>query len=514
MQVLLLTRKSAAAILFGEVSTTTLHICLDIAVAYLLGNNPNGALMHITEAKSILNSLVEDSSTKTHLHAKTLFAEAVATLNTDYSRSQAVCRNAINVAERLYTDESGLGWYRLLDALVTCQPSGEHQSLFDKCDEYLQHCSWSHSCWILVPLLRQHCEILRRADVELRAPAVAQARKRLLTAVQNAATKADLQLIEKQLRADVSAIDEKARVLKLTVVRQADHICGICELWLQRSLKGAEGVASMAGLVAVVGARAAHRVERLELARRFAYCAEVLLAPRLGAAHPLVALNRISLGSPKLFRASSTMFALIRTCSQLDICPPPLPDAISASVDALATTISDAVVIALLEETLEAILSKDTATSREFGPLLSCIAALKSHYDTNVDGERALMMLAMWADVLQDFLGPQHPLTLAKVDEFVKSRRVIFPPRFSPGGGVLPLLTTVNIQCDTDDAQVYIAFNGDTPVNADGVNSSERSPGSITLDKVGSIVVKAIAFRGDGKSQCIEARFMVTNSTL
>lgn len=504
--VLLKIKHAACIVAYGEASIASAQIHLDFALSYARAHGISSAMAHIKEGLTSLDSLTSAHSARAHLRAKLLFAESLLLLGKDPRLAGIRAKGAVAEAEKVYTLDNGLAEYRQLRVICDGIEEGSELSL-ESVD----------GLWARVLLLQVHCGILSRADKSLRAPAIPNSRRKLLELIKLATTKEDLDRIEGNLRADVLAADEKSKKCKYAVVGQCDKIVDLSQRIFRDSLSILRGapsgtsnklVFSACCCVAVIAARAALRVQRYDACRRFASAADALMINQLGIRHPLVILNRVTLASTQLFHGKSAVSEVRRAISQLSSWPQTAHSHPMCNDEAIDMPAEPSRVFTMLEESLKATMEAESPVGRDFGTLLSCISALHAHYTSENDA-RARLMLALWTDALADFLGPRHPLTLSKITEYNLGRNDLAPPRFRPSGGVCPILTNVEIDCESPDCEIFVTFDGDTPSATGKSASSIQCLGSVVLDRLGTVVLKAATFRGGSRSTVVEARFVV-----
>ena len=517
---LLVVRQCATKFMFGQWSLDAAHAELDLALVYVRLANHDMGFKHATEGLSILRQVETHSSVREQLRHKFEFALGTCLILKGEFPSATVQAAKAQAHSHIIQSEREQRWSNLLYLQALAGEKGAHTTLLDACDLVLaeEGSSSGDPLWAYIPILHIHVHLLHRTDEELRSPCVAASKKRLIEAVRGASTKAQLQAVDAMIAQDVVHLQERSKTLHQTLIRQAEHIVHLGRLWLERVLgQSIDSSVPLVGVVALVVCRSASLVGRVEDARVFGEVARKALADQLGPSHMLHIQAAIdSTVPPEVFQGVVGIASLRSTVGGLlsgRIGEETVKQLLAALTkqkdpDESGDLEGEGSQVDILEGCLSNIFAQDVAACRELGPIIACSSALQAHYAARRSADE-VKMLALWADALADLLGPHHPHTLQKLEEFVEKRQRTPAPRFTPAWGVRTLLSSVSLTCDVADADIYVSFDGDAPVEDAGVNTSVRYDGPIFLDRLGRVTMKAVAVADGRRSAVVEARFSV-----
>lgn len=513
----------------------------DLAVCLLMSNQPELALEHIEQARTILHSVVGDTQV---LKYKLDLAESVALLRLKEPQSDAAVRRVrramkgfVSCNPKLADDKATVSPqllpFHFVHLCALLAQGHDHQEALDQRElclcccknRHSEGCDWSDVVHVQVAFVVAHMEILANVCAELNTQAVTGAHEKVLEELRLVTTEEQASSLRQKLENDLSQLDEKREKLRLTLVRQVEMVIE-CSTAAIRSTLGARGTMTrqrlwLAGLISFCTARACWAGERLSEAQKFFDLAHETFKSVLGEDSNMTLQAQYDLSLVLLRGDMNKAFARVKDPMQPSLATDnsEVSPSMLANARRLADTLNcneeddDEDATSKGIERVECLLP---SLRQRFGDASSQVHAATlalegAHRRSGQSGKHATA-LALLCDIYATTLGPTHPKTLSKVRDFANVRNRVHAPLFSPSWGVHPLLTRVDISCATSGAVVYFTTNGGHPSADIGINQSTRYVAPIVLDRIGHFVIRAFSEKDGKRSGIVEARFSVVKS--
>lgn len=509
----------------GDDSVEVLLDEMDLAVVYCRLQRFEAALLHAARASVLLGRVVHTPFPSVLVERRIIFVRCIAQLDEHPDIAAEQSRMLLDAVTSLNASPPPFST-RLARYAATAAKYGVQSHMFT---EALQSVTTGSECVLLyLCALAPSVGMLRRADAELREPAIRHAREKLLLLASSAATKRELDSVNEELGRVVEQLREKNAKLQLALIRAAEEIAATVEK-CARSLKSFSF---------------SHGVQ-------FSLCVIGLIHQRASA---LLQRSNISAAA-----ASTLVSSLELTCGPFwgaIVCADALTSAVGGEVvqHSVLPSVLHATVVPLLDhtqaagatdaQTFDALLAglqpqqspKHGEDSDDEAPLPSlqlwqdmaegCFVKmyqddasyvgedvrirfaqlLGTLYNRSASSNGETRALALQASMASRLFGPVALRTKAAVAKYAASLGRVCAPSASPSWGVVPHLSTVSLSTSSPHAEIYVSICRSTDRTE---QHCVRYEGPVVLDRMGKVTLRAFAEKDGHRSSTIETRYFV-----
>lgn len=377
--------------------------------------------------------------------------------------------------------------------------------------------------------------MLRRADAELRSPAVRHAREKLLLLASSAATKRELESVNAELCRVVENLREKNSALQIALVRSAEEIATTAECCAAnlRKFPFAKELYFSICIFSLVHQRALallHRPTRsIASAASLIASLETTCGPTWGVVACADVLAAVVGGDVVQHHTlTSVLHKLVVPLFDRSYLPP------SQEADAATFVLlleglrrqaaehsksnrngedsdeddGDKPATQEWQDVAEASFVKMYQDETDFGDDVRIRFAhlLEQLYHRCASSMAETRVMALQAAMASRIHGPVAQKTKLAVSKYIASLRRVAAPSASPSWGVVPHLSTVTLTATAPHSQIFVSI-------ARASDRTEqhcvRYDGPVVLDRLGKVILRAYAEKDGQRSSTIETRYFV-----
>lgn len=420
----------------------------------------------------------------------------------------------------------------------------DHQKLLDAFERSVDHAQrhWDNGhgvylLWSYTALVSKHLELLSDADAQLRDVAVRAPKHKILVEVQRASTPKELHDIKSKVHDTIRELAHKNQHMQVVIVRQVDFVHQYCQrlhTWMCGKQRGKDGassrITSTGSDVAVVKStewailrliwlRALglgfRQHDVLQLDPTFAQHAEQVWrwSPVLVAG--VWASFASGLGASDIPRLTipgqAIRLAVLSNTTTTSTTGSPVEGAsFLAQVPSSSLLRTNPVEyrIALLEACVKMLCGWEAQCLSGSGQLDFSMEQLVELYRMLHRTADEIRCVAIIASRSAKMYGVAHTKTVRALRAVDAVRNKVHAPLFQPSWGVVPLLSTVTLTCETSNAAMYFSL-ASSPSDDVGIGGSVQYTVPIRLDQLGKVTIRAFSTADGRRSGTVSAQFTV-----